>query len=291
MATVFPCTKSRRSSKSTVRWRCTGEQQHGFTLVELLVVIGIIAVLVALLLPALQQARSAGTDVKCLSNLRQVGMSINSYATDVNRGRLPVGIRWGGGDGGTDWTVTLGGRLTKSGPNWAELNWNAFLQLNYFKCPAARVDEGWRHYSSHPTLMPWMEVYVPNDPWLPRPGWRHQPFKLTQIKRSSEVVLVMDGVQDPADGHTATATAYRIHQDRFFWQGLFSGVNDGTGFDPIVIAAGTEVVGDVSWRHLRGKGTNVLFVDGHASTLRARVSNTGFLINGGEFKTRNLNID
>jgi prepilin-type N-terminal cleavage/methylation domain-containing protein len=66
-------------------------RRRGFTLVELLVVIGIIAVLVGILLPTLNKARKAARTTVCLSNLRQMGTSWVMYVTD-SRGRLPQSV-------------------------------------------------------------------------------------------------------------------------------------------------------------------------------------------------------
>jgi len=70
---------------------CCGSVQssRAFTLVELLVVIGIIAVLVGVLLPALSKARAAASKVKCAANLRSMGQAIYVYAAG-NKGKMPM---------------------------------------------------------------------------------------------------------------------------------------------------------------------------------------------------------
>ena len=73
------------------------KRKHGFTLVELLVVIGIIALLISILLPSLNAARRSANTVKCLSNIRQLTAAFILYENDTKGYLPPLDI----GDGGT----------------------------------------------------------------------------------------------------------------------------------------------------------------------------------------------
>ena len=86
--------------------------RHGFTLVELLVVVAIIGVLVGLLLPAVQAARSAARRVECSNHMRQIGLAIHQYV-DTHDGKFPYVLNHSDAARDQTWIYSLSPWLEK----------------------------------------------------------------------------------------------------------------------------------------------------------------------------------
>ena len=152
-----------------------------FTLVELLVVIGIIALLISILLPVIGKVREQGTTVKCQSNLRQIHIALSSYAAE-NKGSLPWGFIWehpetvlpgqnfpsSGGQKFSVWASSLARYLNVKRPevglagDYAQRPPNSNYYDMYseaMRCPAIDQQYGqFLSYSILPTAMPnWKE--------------------------------------------------------------------------------------------------------------------------------------
>jgi len=97
-----------------------GQPLHGFTLVELLVVIGVIAVLISILLPALSKARESARRVACASNLRQWGQICYLFAND-HRGKFPAAYRMSISRG-----LYCSNLRTNDGPNGKSDEWETW---------------------------------------------------------------------------------------------------------------------------------------------------------------------
>ena len=216
------------------------KRKTGFTLVEMLVTIAIIAILVTIMLPAISRARMQAEKVKCLSNLRQLGIALVNYSSD-NKQWFPHAAA---NEMYEDWIYWQNGRNHDEGRIVKYLGQRTF-DPKIFTCPSdPGIPRGGGTYAYNYTL----NYYIGG--WYYRGGvgqplqYNVMPRKLTQIRNPSAKIMMVDESWNTIDDACWAPDHY-----------LYDGHN--------LISNRHDKSAERSTDPNYGKGT-VVFADGHA---------------------------